>query len=212
LSQAEEVVTQLHGRLKGGGIIIGDVAERNDLESRGFGEKDEATEKFLLNLTEGLYLVYAKRLIIRGWERASFEDLVSYALKKDKNAWTRFLIYRDLRTRGYVAKDGFGFGVDFRVYERGEYGIKPARFVVFGLNEGSEMVLGEFVRDVEQMARMGKESVMAVVERRGEVIYYKTSKWRPLNPHAELCRFRRVLREAVSCPLNTVSRDVTIKV
>ena len=28
-----------------------------------------------------------------------------------------FLVYRDLRSKGYVAKEGFGFGNDFRVYE-----------------------------------------------------------------------------------------------
>ena len=31
------------------------------------------------------------------------------------------MIFRDLKTRGYVVKDGFGFGSDFRVYERGNH-------------------------------------------------------------------------------------------
>ena len=35
-------------------------------------------------------------------------------------------LFRDLKTRGYVVKDGFGFGSDFRVYERGDYGEKGA--------------------------------------------------------------------------------------
>jgi tRNA-intron endonuclease len=31
---------------------------------------------------------------------------------------------------------------------------------------------------IEQISRMGKEAVIAVIERRGEVIYYKVSKMR----------------------------------
>ena len=60
-------------------------------------------------------------------------------LKHDKDILTRFLIYRDLRSRGYVAREGFGFGVDFRVYERGEFEQKPAKYVIFGINEGSDI-------------------------------------------------------------------------
>jgi tRNA-intron endonuclease len=184
LSQ-EEVVKQLVGRLRDKEVIIEDVDAQRDLETRGFGERNRASGNFVLNLSEALYLLYTKRLIVRKAtdEEYTFQNLVKHALKNDRNAWTRFLIYRDLRSRGYVAKDGFGFGVDFRVYDRGEFGLKPAKFVVFGLNEGSELSLGNFVKEVEQMARMGKESIMAVVERRGEVIYYKVTKWRPLNPH-----------------------------
>jgi tRNA-intron endonuclease len=96
-------------------------------------------------------------------------------------AWTRFLIYRDLRSRGYVAKEGFGFGVDFRVYERGDYGNKPAKYVVFGINEGTEMQVDKLNDAIEQIGHMGKEPVIAVIERRGEVIYYKVSKMRFVN-------------------------------
>ena len=99
-------------------------------------------------------------------------------LKYDRNIMTKFLVYRDLRSRGYVAKEGFGFGDDFRVYERGEYEIKPARYVVFGISEGASITAKSFAGAVEQIEKMGKEAVAAVIERRGEVIYYKASKMR----------------------------------
>jgi tRNA-intron endonuclease len=88
---------------------------------------------------------------------------------------SEFLIYRDLRSRGYVAKEGFGFGNDFRVYERGDYERKPARYIVFGINEGTNTTAKEFASTVRQIQKMGKEAVVAVIERRGEVIYYKAS-------------------------------------
>ena len=88
-------------------------------------------------------------------------------------------MYRDLRSRGYVAKEGFGFGVDFRLYDRGDFGGKAAKYVVFGLNEGTQKEVESFRKIGEDILKMGKEPILAVVERRGEVIYYKVSKWRP---------------------------------
>jgi len=44
------------------------------------------------------------------------------------------------------------------------------------------MSVGELKKHIEEMTTMGKEAVVAVVERRGEVIYYKVAKWRPIKP------------------------------
>jgi len=75
-----------------------------------------------------------------------------------------------------VVKDGFGFGTDLRVYERGDFPSKAAKFVVFALDEGTEKSVGDLRDSVKQIVRMGKEAIVAVIERRGEVIYYRVSK------------------------------------
>jgi len=105
-----------------------------------------------------------------------FDSILRISLKSDKQILTRFLIYRDLRSRGYVAKEGFGFGADFRVYERGTYEKKPAKYVVFGINEGTNTKLSSFSKTLSDIRIMGKDAIVAVVERRGEVIYYKLEK------------------------------------
>jgi tRNA-intron endonuclease len=48
--------------------------------------------------------------------------------------------------------------------------------VVIPLNEGSEIKLSELRKTMDAIYRMGKEPIVAVVERRGETIYYKASK------------------------------------
>jgi tRNA-intron endonuclease len=97
------------------------------------------------------------------------------------------MVYRDLRSRGYVPKEGFGFGVDFRVYERGEFEKKPAKYVVFGISEGTKIKANKLAETIDQIAKMGKDAVVAVIERRGEVIYYKMSKVAfPDNEHVAL--------------------------
>ena len=146
-----------------------------DLVQKGYGEIEK--EKLFLKPFETLYLLYAKRLIlIKGKKQIDFDNYMNICKKTESEVLTKFLIYRDLRNRGYVVKDGFGFGSDFRVYERGDFGEKGAKFLIFGLNEGQQEKMGTLQKKIEEITQMGKEPIIAVIERRGEVIYYKINK------------------------------------
>jgi len=169
-------VPLIESRLLGGRIVVDKTRFQDELRTKGFGEK-EGTE-FVVKPYEALYLVHTKRLVFEGKPEITFNLLFEILSKYGRNLMTKFLIYRDLRSRGYVAKEGFGFGNDFRVYERGEYEKKPAKYVVFGIDDGSNITAKSFSRAIEQIEKMGKEAVIAVIERRGEVIYYKASKMR----------------------------------
>ncbi|MEM3530268.1 MAG: tRNA-intron lyase [Nitrososphaerales archaeon] len=172
----EEIPYLLIGHLTEKGVIIDDIKAQEELKKRGYGE--EMGEKLLLKDYEAIFLLFSGKLrVLKDGKEISINELVN--MSKDANIWTRFLIYRDLRSRGYVVSEGFGFGVDFRVYDRGEYGAKPAKYVVFGLNEGTKTSIKELCEIVSQIERMGKEAVLAVIERRGEVIYYKIQSWFP---------------------------------
>ena len=156
-----------------GEILINETKFQDVLRSKGFGEREDAN--YVLKPYEALYLVHTKRLTFRNMAEVNFHLLFEILLKYDPNIMTKFLVYRDLRSRGYVAKEGFGFGNDFRVYERGEYEKKPAKYVVFGVNEGTNTSAKSFSNAIGQIEKMGKDAVVAVIERRGEVIYYKAS-------------------------------------
>jgi tRNA-intron endonuclease len=154
-------------------IVIEETRFQDELRTKGFGEKENT--EFILKPYEALYLFHTKRLKLKNRPAIGFNSLFELLLKYNRNIMTEFLVYRDLRSRGYVAKEGFGFGNDFRVYERGDYEKKPAKYVVFGINEGTNTTAKEFASAVSQIQKMGKEAVVAVIERRGEVIYYKAS-------------------------------------
>ena len=156
-------------------FVVDDERHRDQLRNRGFGEKEDSD--YVLKSYEALYLSYTKRLIVKGNDHiVGFDDLVRILIRRDKNILTRFMVYRDLRSRGYIPKEGFGFGIDFRVYERGEFEKKPAKYVVFGISEGTKIKADKLAKTINEIARMGKDAVIAVIERRGEVIYYKISK------------------------------------
>lgn len=171
---AEVQAPIIEGRLAANGkILIDETRFQDELRTKGFGEKEDAD--FVLKSYEALYLFYTKRLRFSNKPDIAFNSLFEFLLKHNRNIMSVFLVYRDLRSRGYVAKEGFGFGNDFRVYERGDYEKKPAKYVVFGINEGTNISAKDFALAVSQIEKMGKEAVVAVIERRGEVIYYKAS-------------------------------------
>lgn len=155
--------------------FISDSTMQHDLELKGYGDLTE--KKFFLKPFEALYLLYSNKLKLhKGSKLVDFDTLMQICIKFDEDILTKFLIYRDLKTRGYTVKDGFGFGFDFRVYDRGHFGAKGAKYLVFGLNEGRQEKIGKLQQKVEEITQMGKEPIIAVVEKRGEVIYYKISK------------------------------------
>jgi tRNA-intron endonuclease len=152
-------------------IKIDDFRSQDQLRNKGYGDKEN--NNYFLETYEALYLLHLNKLVITNGDVVDFSDLMKHALKYDKEIVTKFLVYRDLRSRGYVVKEGFGFGTDFRVYERGGYEKKRAKYVVFCVNEGINVKVGELSKHVREIETMGKNAIAAVVERRGEVIYYK---------------------------------------
>ena len=148
---------------------------QNILNERGFGESEKDT--LILNSFETLYLLYNNKLELKKINKnIVFDELIQKYIQKNDDILTRFLLYRDLRTKGYVVKDGFGFGSDFRVYEKGTYGNKDAKFLIFAFNEGTQQKIGKLYKNIHEITQMCKEPIIAVIERRGEIIYYKINK------------------------------------
>jgi tRNA-intron endonuclease len=182
VEKSPEEAPEVHGEpiqatVKSGGKITLDGMERSpELEQLGYGEKEGSHH--ILKDHEALYLIFTKKLNLRDAKgnEVSFERLAEEAQQRAGDSWSRFMIYRDLRSRGYVAKDGFGFGTDLRVYDRGDFPRKAAKYVVFVLDEGAETSVDDLRDSVRQITKMGKEAIVAVVERRGEVIYYKVTR------------------------------------
>jgi len=167
--------TKISAKLIDEKIIVINPKMQNILTERGFGEPENDT--LVLDSFEALYLLYNNKLELKKVNKTIvFDELIQQYIQKNDDILTRFLLYRDLRTKGYVVKDGFGFGSDFRVYERGNYGLKDAKFIIFAFNEGTQQKLGKLYKNIEEITKMGKEPIIAVIERRGEIIYYKINK------------------------------------
>ena len=170
-----EADPEIQGVLIKNQTIILEPNRQQELEQKGYGEIEK--DKLFLKPFESLYLLYIGVLtIFKGKKNINFNSFLQICKKQDDTILTKFLVYRDLRTRGYTVKDGFGFGSDFRVYGKGDFGEKGAKFLVFGLNEGKQEKLGKLQKKVEEITKMGKEPIIAVIQRQGEIIYYKISR------------------------------------
>lgn len=158
-----------------GRVVVEKGEYLDSLVQRGYGTAEG--ERLVLSPEESLYLVAEKKLIVRDGDsrEVAFKELAEAFLRRDPEVWTRYLVFRDLRSRGYVVKEGYGLGLDFRVYERGAYGKEPAKLIVVGVSEGKPLRIETLVDNLRTTQSSKKELVLAVIDRRGEVVYYAVS-------------------------------------
>lgn len=72
-----------------------------------------------LSLIEACYLHEKGRLDVYEDEiKCSLDYLID--LLKNKEIYGKYIVFRDLKDRGYVIKTGFKYGSDFRLYNREE--------------------------------------------------------------------------------------------
>ena len=76
--------------------------------------------KFRYSLYESLFLIETKKMdVISTNKNLSTEDFIKKAKRIDKNFFVKYLVFKDLRSRGYIVKTALKFGAEFRVYGKG---------------------------------------------------------------------------------------------
>jgi len=146
-----------------------------------FGTLNE-NGKVELSLLEALYLLERDRLAIKSesGKIVPFELYVKKARKVEPNFWIRYVVFRDMRNRGYIIKTALKFGADFRVYDRG---VKPgedhAKWIVFPVHEASVFTWHEFSAKNRVAHSTKKRLLLAIVDDENDVTYYQVSWTRP---------------------------------
>jgi tRNA-intron endonuclease len=158
------------------GVMVSEKEDVDELSSRGYGVKEN--KELSLAFYEALYLMDKGILEVEDGkgEKMDFRRLLQRYESLDENAWAKYLTYRDLRNRGYVVREGFGLGVDFRVYERGEYCKDTAKYLILSVQEGKPISLEDLTNALKNCQSLKKELILAVMNRRGETVYYSVSQ------------------------------------
>ncbi len=163
--------------LKNNEITVSQPKDIEELTNRGYGTKHN--NRLSLAYYEALYL-HSKNIVqIQQTKRKkplTFQQLLNHYKATDPNAWAKYLIYRDLRSRGYVTREGFGLGTDFRMYERGQYGTNTAKYLILGIQEGQPITLDNLAQALKAANSQKKELILAVLNRRGEIVHYTLSR------------------------------------
>src|SRR3990170_1721847 len=152
----------------------------------GYGKPlpEENPDRLELELAEAAYLLEKNKIKVSvkkdgKKKKVSFQDLMEIGSKQVSQFHPSYVVYRDLRERGYLAKTGYKFGAVFRVYERGVKLIRGpkaphehTKWVVQPVAEESAFSLPEMSRAVRLAHNIRATFIWAVVDKESDVTYY----------------------------------------
>ena len=123
--------------------ITSNTAEAQNLfASNKFGEK--FGEKILYSLPEALFLVQDKKMEILNHQgkKLTEKEILKKFERIDKKFKTKYMVFKDLRKKGYIVKTALKFGAEFRVYEKKTQ--KHSKWILFPVSENKQMTWQEF--------------------------------------------------------------------
>ena len=163
-------------RLLGEKVVVTGTEE--EVFGKGYGRKKGRLE---LSLEEAAFLLETGRLQIK---QLNFKEFLERALSVSPRFGVRYLVYRDLKDRGYAVQPAGGGGgrgggrggggVGFWLYPRGaKPGEKPAKYFIRIFSELDFLALSELGELLALAENMRKESILAVVDAESDVTYYE---------------------------------------
>lgn len=160
-------------------VLVKETEKIDELEKRGYGERDGG--QLLLSPEEALYLIEKKELDVdSGKKNIGYEELMKKFTKLDKDFGRKYLVFRDLKNRGFCVKTGFKFGSHYRVYARGEKpGSGHAIWLIHCIPEEFVCDLSDISRAVRLAQNVRKKMIYAVLDKEGDITYYKIERMTP---------------------------------
>ncbi|UCH89732.1 MAG: tRNA-intron lyase [Thermoplasmata archaeon] len=160
-------------------MIITDTKEANRIHNKGYFGMPLSGGNLQLQLIEAAFLLEQEKLeIFRNRKPQTLEDLIKYSTRIFPAFEIYYIVYRDLRLRGFVVKPNIPSG--FNVYERGVNPKKtPSDYKIIPLSERAPFVLDELVASVQATLSLRKKLIVAVVDEEGDLTYYSIDLAQP---------------------------------
>lgn len=186
--QIEKV--QVEGRLEKDKVVITNLEGIKEFyENSYIGTIEERNEEEILVLLDIETLLLHERNRILIWKDPEnktqlydFEELLSYFAQFNENLWNHYVIYMDLRRRGYIVRSGYGDGILFRMYKRGaDFTKEGAKYLIYPVFEGNPIELRDLDKNTRVALNSRKELIVATVDRLSRPIYYNIKKFEILN-------------------------------
>jgi tRNA-intron endonuclease len=149
------------------GVYVTYKPELMELRDRGFG--DLKASKLHFAPYESFYLLEKQKIKVfdeRTEKELELRDLVRKFSVGKPAIWIKYLVYRDLRDRGYIVRESTK-EFDFDIYGKG-----PLRRLISIIYEGGEASLRKLGRLLDYSEKEKKELILAVVDRRTDIVYY----------------------------------------
>jgi tRNA-intron endonuclease, archaea type len=136
-------------------------------------------DELQLSLLEAVLLQEKEKIkLFNNGKQMSLEDMIG--LIRDKGLFNKYLVFRDLRNRGYIVKTGFKYGSEFRLYERGKSpGDGHSDYLIKVLTENQQISISDFSSYVRVAHGVKKKLLMAVVDDEKDITYYNVEWTKP---------------------------------
>jgi len=145
-----------------------------------FGKLEE--DVLELSIIEAFYLMEKGRLDIYEDNESDEKlepDYIRNIIKKN-SGYGKYIVYKDLKDRGYIIKTGFKYGSEFRLYERGKSpGEGHSDYLVKIIHENYDINALNFASYVRVSHGVKKHLLLAVVDDEEDITYYRIEWTRP---------------------------------
>jgi tRNA-intron endonuclease len=139
--------------------------------------KEDFEEPLILDLVEGLYLLEKGLIIVRSSGRKMQARQVRRIAREQLTGFDdKYIVYKDLRERGFVVTPGIKYGCDFAVYEHGP-GIDHAPYIVQVMSREDQMSAAEIVK-VGRLASTVRKTFIAAIPSKESVEYLEFKWWK----------------------------------
>ncbi|MBN2420907.1 tRNA-intron lyase [Candidatus Woesearchaeota archaeon] len=174
------MIGMIKAKLGEGSVVTESSNEARELFNKGrFGAIKKS--RVVLSLFEALFLIEKGKLdVFLGKKSLSEDSFATRANKKIKHFITKYVVFRDLRDRGYIVKTALKFGADFRVYDKGiNPGDDHAKWIVFPVHESEHLTWHEFASKNRVAHSTKKRLLIGIVDDEEDVTYYEIAWKRP---------------------------------
>ena len=161
----------IDGELIENRVVIWDIEDSRTLFSKGYYGKPIGIPKpkgiqfespLILDLIESYYLKRKKEIRIhKNNKEISLKTIKQICAKQYEDFELKYIVFKDLRDKGYIVSPGIKFGCDFAVYERGP-GIDHAPFLVQILKKEELLTATNIVLAGRLATTVKKQYIIAV--------------------------------------------------
>ncbi|MBR9705924.1 tRNA-intron lyase [Candidatus Pacearchaeota archaeon] len=135
------------------------------------------TSKVIYSKYEAFYLIEkAKAKIMFKEKKITSIKAIKLFSKKHKNFSRNYLVYKDLREKGYIVKTALKFGTEFRVYDKKS---KHAKWLVFISSPRDKVKWKEFVSTNRISHSTAKKLLIALIDSQHSISYFESDWIKP---------------------------------
>jgi tRNA-intron endonuclease len=128
-----------------------------------------------LDIVEGVYLLEKGIITVEFDSKVlGIRKLKALARKQFQGFDIKYIIYKDLREKGFIVTPGVKYGCDFAVYEHGP-GIDHAPYIIQVKTNEDEITAAEIVESGRLASTVKKSFIIAVIDNKNP--QYLEFKW-----------------------------------